>query len=170
MPQASAVKVKKVVRKKYVLNPYSSIIFSVPPPIDQVPLQLVEETANQYTVGQGAGELGDGDGDAGFGMGKATGRIRLIRLQHPDPAWNRNMGIGGDYNLIAEFVARFPKYKGKTGESYGIEDDLGSGRFPGEAKSAVGLCGRDAFFRAYRSGQEGTQKVPDRTSWNDPRG
>ena len=42
---AQTVKIQKVIRKKYIVNPYSSIKFNVPP-IDEVKLQLQEATAS----------------------------------------------------------------------------------------------------------------------------
>lgn len=108
----TAVKVQKVVRKKYVINPYSAILFAAPPPIDQIELKLAEETANQYKAGQGPGGLGKGDGKGGgFGSGAASGTWELVRLQHSDKAWNKNFGIGGDRNLLAELKAREPLVK-----------------------------------------------------------
>ena len=70
-PQAMSVKVQKVVRKRYVINPYSSIAFAAPPPIDNIDVKLTDETANRYQVGMGDGGLGSGDGEGGgFGSGR----------------------------------------------------------------------------------------------------
>lgn len=116
-PQAMSVKVQKVVRKRYVINPYSSIAFAAPPPIDNVDVKLTDETANRYQVGMGDGGLGQGDGDGGgFGSGKEGGKIRFIRLRHSDKSWDKNFGIGGDRNLLAELIVRFPKMKDKVAE------------------------------------------------------
>ena len=52
---AQTVKIQKVIRKKFVVNPFSAIKFDVPP-IDEVKLQLQEVTAHQYTVGYGEGD------------------------------------------------------------------------------------------------------------------
>ena len=52
---AKQVKIQKVIKKKYVINPYSSVIFN-PPPIDEVKLQLEQATAHMYKVGYGSGE------------------------------------------------------------------------------------------------------------------
>ena len=100
------VKVQKIIKKKYVINPYSSILFN-PPPIDEVQLELDQETQNLYSVGQGA------DDGAGFGQGTAKGKVRFIRLQHSDRYWDRNFGIGGDRNMLAEYHTRT---KQKVGE------------------------------------------------------
>lgn len=93
------VKVQKIIKKKYVINPFSSILFN-PPPIDEIQLELDQETQNLYSVGQGA------DDGAGFGQGTAKGKIRFIRLQHPDRYWDKNFGIGGDRNMLAEYHIR----------------------------------------------------------------
>jgi hypothetical protein len=111
------VKVQKKVRKRYVINPYSSIAFTAPPPIDSIDVKLNDETANRYQVGMGDGGLGSGEGEGGgFGSGKDGGKIRLIRLRHSDKSWDKNFGIGGDRNLLAELVVRFPKMNGKVAE------------------------------------------------------
>jgi hypothetical protein len=114
--KASSVKVQKVVRKKYVINPFSSIVFAVPP-IDQIDVKLTEETANRYQAGQGAGGLGEGEGDGGgFGGGTGKGKIRFICIRHSDKTWNKNHGIAGDRNLLAELVIREPKLQGKVAD------------------------------------------------------
>lgn len=108
----TAVKVQKVVRKKYVINPYSSILFAAPPPIDKIELKLSEETAERYKAGSGPGGLGQGSGKGGgFGSGTGMGKYELIRLKHNDTAWNKNFGVGGDRNLLAELKAREPLVK-----------------------------------------------------------
>jgi len=108
----TSVKVQKVVRKKYVINPYSSILFAAPPPIDKIELKLETETANQYKAGSGPGGLGKGAGKGGgFGSGNAKGKWELVRLRHSDKGWNKNFGVGGDRNLLAEIKAREPLVK-----------------------------------------------------------
>ena len=97
--QPQRVKIQKVVRKKYVINPYSAIKFDVPP-IDQVRLQLEEVTDHAYTVGYGGG---DGTGGAGFGGGTKGGKIRFIRLQYDGGDWDQEFGIGGDENMLLQF-------------------------------------------------------------------
>ena len=93
---AQKVRIEKVIRKKYVINPYSSIKFKVPP-IDEVRLQLQEITSHQYTVGYGEGS------GAGFAGGTSKGRIRLIRLEYEGGDWDLNFGIGGDGNMLLEY-------------------------------------------------------------------
>lgn len=116
-PQAMSVKVQKVIRKKYVVNPYSSILFAAPPPIENIDVKLTEDTANRYQVGQGDGGLGQGDGEGGgFGSGKGTGKIRFIRLRHSDKTWDKNFNIGGDKNLLMELLIRYPKMVGKVAD------------------------------------------------------
>jgi hypothetical protein len=93
------VKVQKVVRKNYVINPYSSIIFN-PPPIDQVKLQLLEVTKHLYEVGQGEGE------GAGFSEGTKRGKVRFIRLKYAGGDWQQDMERGSDLNLLTEYGVR----------------------------------------------------------------
>ncbi len=91
----ASVKVKKVVRKKYVVNPFSQYHFNAVVPIDIVDVKLDVETANQYKVGTGGsgGGVGGGKG-GGFGKGDGSGKLEFVRLEHSDIAWNKNMGIG----------------------------------------------------------------------------
>ena len=93
---AQSVKIQKVIRRKYVVNPYSSIKFNVPP-IDDVKLQLQEATAHQYVVGYGEGT------GAGFAGGSQRGKVRLIRLEYDGGDWDLNFGIGGDSNMLLEY-------------------------------------------------------------------
>lgn len=93
------VQIKKVIQKKYVINPFSSILFN-PPPIEQIDPKIIEVTQNLYAVGQGEGE------GAGFSTGKSKGKIRFFRLKHSDRNWDRNSGIGGDMNMLGEYGAR----------------------------------------------------------------
>jgi len=69
------VKVQKVIKKKFVINPFSAIIFN-PPPIDDVKLQLMDITQHAYKVGYGEGE------GAGFAGGTSRGKVRFIRLEY----------------------------------------------------------------------------------------
>ncbi|MCL6504356.1 MAG: DUF4159 domain-containing protein, partial [Pirellulales bacterium] len=96
---AQTVKVQKVIRKKYVINRFSSIIFN-PPPIDEVKLQLVEQTAHQYAVGYGAGS------EAGFSGGTQRGKVRFIRLKYDGGDWDQDFGVGADLNMLIEYGIR----------------------------------------------------------------
>jgi hypothetical protein len=95
---AQTVRIQKVIRKKFVINPLSAIKFNVPP-IDEVKLQLQEITAHQYTIGYGEGT------GAGFAGGTSKGKVRLIRLQYDGGDWDLNYGIGGDVNMLLEYSA-----------------------------------------------------------------
>ncbi|MFO0804025.1 MAG: DUF4159 domain-containing protein [Gemmataceae bacterium] len=145
-PQAMSVKVQKIIRKKYVVNPYSSILFAAPPPIDNVQVNLEAETANRYQVGQGDGGLGQGDGEGGgFGSGTSKGKIRWIRLRHADKGWDKNYGIGGDRNLLLELEVRFPKMKGRVGEESENVDCVGLGLFKEKAAPPLIYIGGNSF-------------------------
>ena len=103
---AQTIKVQKVQKKKFVINPFSAIVFN-PPPIDEVKLQLVELTEHVYRVGQGGkGGFGFGEGDgSGFG-GPGAGKVRFIRLEYPGGDWDQDFGIGADLNLLVEYGVR----------------------------------------------------------------
>lgn len=96
---AQTVKIQKVIKKKFVINPFSQIIFN-PPPIDEVKLQLTEVTQHAYKVG-----YGEGDG-AGFAGGTAKGKVRFIRLEYSGGDWNQDFGIGADLNMLVEYGVR----------------------------------------------------------------
>lgn len=146
-PQAMSVKVQKVVRKRYVINPYSNVSFAAPPPIDSIDVKLQEETANRYQVGMGDGGLGQGDGDGGgFGSGKDGGKIRFIRLRHSDKSWDKNFGIGGDKNLLTELVVRFPKMNGKVAEETESMDVVALGNFKQKASPPLVYVGGAGAF------------------------
>jgi hypothetical protein len=98
LPQT--VKVQKIKRNKYVVNPYSAIRFETPP-IDDVKLQLNEVTAHTYAVG-----YGEGAGGPGFGAGTSRGKVRLIRLQYTGGDWDQKFGIGADQNMLIEYGKR----------------------------------------------------------------
>lgn len=93
------VRIQKVIRKKYVLNPFSSIKFRVPP-IEEIKLQLEEITRHAYTVGYGQGS------GAGFAGGTNKGKVRLIRLEYDGGDWDLNMGVGRDLNMLNEYGIR----------------------------------------------------------------
>jgi len=96
---AQQVQVQKVIRRKYVINPASVVVFN-PPPIDDVKLQLNELTKHAYKVG-----YGQGDG-AGFAGGTSRGKVRFIRLEYGGGDWNQDFGIGADLNMLIEYGAR----------------------------------------------------------------
>lgn len=96
---AQTVKIQKIIRKKYIINPYSAIIFNERK-IDDVKLQLTKITEHAYTVGQGQGT------GAGFGGGKPRGQVRFIRLEYDGGDWNQDFGVGGDLNMLTEYGIR----------------------------------------------------------------
>ena len=90
------VRIEKIIRKKFVVNPFSAISFEVPP-IDEVKLQLNEVTAHQYTLGYGEGE------GAGFAGGTSRGKVRFIRLEYTGGDWDQDFGVGGDLNMLLKY-------------------------------------------------------------------
>jgi hypothetical protein len=96
---AQTLKVQKVIKKKFVINPFSAIIFN-PPPIDEVKLQLNEVTQHMYAVGYGQGT------GAGFSGGTARGKVRFIRLEYGGGDWNQDFGVGADLNMLIEYGVR----------------------------------------------------------------
>ncbi len=109
-PVAQVVKIKKVIRKKYVVNPLSAIKFDVPP-IDEVQLKLEEKTEHAYTVGYGEGK------GAGFAGGTFRGKVRFIRLEYSGGDWDQDFGVGGDLNMLLEYGIRTNQAIGERTES-----------------------------------------------------
>ncbi len=107
---AQVVKVQKVIRKKFVVNPFSAISFKVPP-IDEIKLQLTEITKHAYTVGYGAGK------GAGFAGGTKLGKVRFIRLEYLGGDWSEGFGIGSDQNMLIEYGIRTQQKVAKLTES-----------------------------------------------------
>ncbi len=93
------VRIQKVIRKKFVINPYSAVIFN-PPPIDDVKLQLLEVTRHEYQIGYGEGTA------AGFASGTARGKVRLIRLEYDGGDWDQDLSSNADLNLLIEYGIR----------------------------------------------------------------
>jgi hypothetical protein len=93
------VKIQKVIDKKYVINPYSSVLFN-PPPIDDVKLEVLEVTEHLYKIGQGKGT------GAGFSAGTTRGKVRFIRLKYDGGDWQQDMDRGSDLNLLTEYGVR----------------------------------------------------------------
>lgn len=96
---AQVVKVQKIIKKKFVVNPFSAIRFKVPP-IDEIKLQLLEVTKHAYKIGQGAGD------GAGFSGGTRKGKVRFVRLEYTGGDWDQDFGVGADLNMLIEYGIR----------------------------------------------------------------
>lgn len=96
---AQTVKVKKIIRKKYVFNPYSNILIGDRDITEPVP-DLESETEHLAVIGQGKGT------GPGFGGGKPRGKVRFIRLEYDGGDWNQDFGVGGDLNMLIEYGIR----------------------------------------------------------------
>ncbi len=93
------VQIQRVIKKKYVINPYSSVLFN-PPPIDDVKLNVLEVTEHLYKIGQGKGD------GAGYSAGTTRGKVRFIRLKYEGGDWDQDMSRGSDLNLLTEYGVR----------------------------------------------------------------
>jgi len=96
---AQAVKIQKVIKKKFVVNPFSAISFKVPP-IDEIKLQLQEVTQHAYTVGYGQGT------GAGFAGGTSQGKVRFLRLEYGGGDWDQDMSAFAGENMLREYGLR----------------------------------------------------------------
>ncbi len=108
---APKIRVQKVMRKKFVINPLSSILFNAPP-IDEIKLQLADATEHLYSAGSGRGGagfgsgsgIGYGDGEgSGFGSGTGAGKVRFIRLEYAGGDWDQDFGVGADLNMLIQY-------------------------------------------------------------------
>ncbi len=113
---AQTIRIEKVIRTKYVVNPFSAIRFEVPP-IEDVHLQLREATEHVYSVG-----YGKGSGQAGFGAGTRLGKVRFIRLQYSGGDWDQDFGIGADLNMLLEYGIRTGQKVASRTESRAIAE------------------------------------------------
>jgi hypothetical protein len=93
------VEVQKVIKRKYIVNPFSQISMKIPE-IDDVQLQLNEATKHTYTVGYGQGT------GAGFAGGTDLGKVRFIRLEYSGGDWNQDHGVGADLNMLLQYGIR----------------------------------------------------------------
>jgi hypothetical protein len=96
---AQAVKIQKIIKKKFVVNPFSAISFKVPP-IDEIKLQLQEITQHAYTVGYGEGS------GAGFAGGTNAGKVRFLRLEYSGGDWDQDMSFFSGENMLREYGLR----------------------------------------------------------------
>ena len=96
---AQAVKIQKIIKKKFVVNPFSAISFKVPP-IDEIKLQLQEITQHAYTVGYGEGT------GAGFAGGTKEGKVRFIRIEYAGGDWDQDMSMFSGVNMLDEYETR----------------------------------------------------------------
>ena len=93
------VQVKKVIKKKFIVNPFSFLNIKIPD-IDDVQLQLNDLTKHRYKVGYGSGT------GAGFAGGTQTGKVRFIRLEYAGGDWNQDFGVGADLNMLLQYNIR----------------------------------------------------------------
>ena len=91
------VKVQKIIKKKFIINPLSAVIFN-PPPIEDIKLQLLEITKHAYKVGYGKGS------GAGFSGGTNRGKVRFIRLEYSGGDWDQ--GMRADLNMLVQYGIR----------------------------------------------------------------
>ena len=92
------VKVQKVKKKVYVVNPFSAILFN--PDIERIQLKLEELTKHLYQVGQGKGK------GAGFAGGTRRGLVRFIRLKYSSGDWDQDLDLNSDLNMLVWYAAQ----------------------------------------------------------------
>lgn len=97
--QLQKVKIQKIIKKKLVINPFSSIVFN-PPPIEDIKLQFQELTKHAYQVG-----FGEGKG-SGFSGGTQRGKVRFIRLEYQGGDWDQDFSGSSDLNMLLEYGIR----------------------------------------------------------------
>lgn len=131
------VQVKKVQRKRVLVNPNSPIVFEVPP-LELTPLNLKEVTANEYKIGQG-----EGAGPAGYAAGREGARFIFVRVRYEGGNWDFNMRNGADENMTKEFGRRARMPVSTIPQDVTL---LELGRYvKGRAPPVVFLCGSYPF-------------------------
>ncbi len=92
---------KKKIKKRFVLNPNSAFLFTVPEMPDDLLLQEFDEQTESTYVTTG-GTIGGGKkgGKPGWPNGMDDGVIRFIRLKYNGGDWDQDMGKGSDYNML----------------------------------------------------------------------
>ncbi len=135
-PKVQVVKIQKVIRKKFVINPFSAVVFN-PPPIEEVKLNLQELTKHAYVIGQGKGT------GAGFSGGTNRGKVRFIRLEYKGGDWDQDFGVGADLNLLLRYGIETGHQVSEKTESRTIEE---LNRFPvGKSPPFVYMTGQQSI-------------------------
>jgi hypothetical protein len=114
-PKVQVVKIQKVIRRKFVINPFSAVVFN-PPPIEEVQLNLQELTKHEYQIGQGKGT------GAGFSGGTNRGKVRFIRLEYRGGDWDQDFGVGADLNMLLRYGVETGHSVAEKTESRTIEE------------------------------------------------
>jgi hypothetical protein len=100
-------------RKKFAVNPNSSIIFYSPQiDSDSKVLEMAEaETARTYSAtggklgGKGGGRLGKGGGtQGGWPEGMEGAKVRFLRLSYRGGDWDYRTGSDADFNMLRAFA------------------------------------------------------------------
>jgi len=140
-PKVQVVKIQKVIRKKFVINPFSAVVFN-PPPIEEVKLNLQEITKHEYQIGQGKGT------GAGFSGGTFRGKVRFIRLEYKGGDWDQDFGVGADLNMLLKYGIETGHQVHDKTESRTVEE---LARFPiGKSPPMVYMTGQRAITLSKR--------------------
>lgn len=112
-PKKRAYKVKIVTKRKFVVNPFSSIIFIQIDPrkmtvIDEKLLDRPWTGRRPAKSTKNSDKDGEGEGEGRFGLDGPVpgGAVRFTRLQHNGADWNRNVDLGADRLMLQEFHVR----------------------------------------------------------------
>ncbi len=135
-PKVQVVQIQKVIRRKFVVNPFSAVIFHTPP-IEDVAVFTPDMTKHEYQIGQGKGT------GAGFSGGTRDGMVRFIRLEYRGGDWDQDFGVGADLNMLLRYgIETRHKVADKT-ESRTIEE---LGRFAkGKSPPMVYMTGQQSI-------------------------
>lgn len=101
--QVQQMKRKKPKKRKrrYVLNPNSAFIFTIPELPDEELLQEIDEASAQtYSATAAFGSGKKSGGKPGWPSGMENGVIRFIRLKYSGGDWDQDMGRHSDYNML----------------------------------------------------------------------
>jgi len=93
------VRIQQVIKRKFVINPFSAVVFN-PPPIEDIKLQIRKVTDNKYRVGYG------NNPGSGFASGTARGKVRFIRLEYAGGDWDQDLERNADLNMLLQYGIR----------------------------------------------------------------
>lgn len=106
-PVLEIIKIKKVekkIKKKFVLNLDTAILFYLPKIDESEVFEEVEKLTENIYEAQQQGKLGAGGGKkGGWPEGMEKAKVRFIRLEYDGGDWDQDMGVGADYNMLLKF-------------------------------------------------------------------
>lgn len=134
------IQVKQIKKRKFVVNPFSSIIINSPKQIDE---DLDELTQRLATAAKAGGE-GDGEG-AGYGKGASGGQIQFVTINHGGQGWDEANAAAAP-KFLREFHAKVPVPTAREAISVRVSE-LAAQKDPRQQPPIVYLCMNGGGFQ-----------------------